>query len=373
MTVDNIFALGDLGRELGAVKRSGPVPELWVQAHGLTAELRAALVRRGAVLVERGSGQLSIAPPVAALGGDLASFWTALPKPHADALGAAWDGSKLGDMRFAKQHADGSPVVMGILNTTPDSFSDGGAHASVEAAIQRGRELLDQGATWIDVGGESTRPGAEEVHPDEECARVLPVIEALAGMGARVSIDTRKSGVAEAALGAGAELVNDVSGGLFDPQILAVAAAANAGYCAMHMRGTPATMQGLANYDAAALEVAAALRERASAAVEAGIAPERLWLDPGIGFAKALDHNLAVLAELDVLASLGFPLLVGLSRKKMIGQLTGVQEPKLRLSGSLAGLSLAAANGAHILRVHDVGPSCEALAVAAALCGRAAN
>jgi dihydropteroate synthase len=236
------------------------------------------------------------------------------------------------------------PCIMGILNTTPDSFSDGGAYASVDAAVAQGLAMIAEGATWLDIGGESTRPGAAEVAPEIELARVVPVIEALAGRGARLSIDTRKSTVAAAALAAGAELVNDVSGGLFDERILAVTAKAGALYCAMHMRGTPA-----------------------NAAIEAGIAPERLILDPGIGFAKKLPHNLAVLKGLGSLASLGFPLIVGLSRKKMILELTGVEEPKQRLAGSLAGLTAAVLQGAHILRVHDVKPSVEAAAVAAAL------
>ena len=260
---------------------------------------------------------------------------------------------------------------MGILNATPDSFSDGGAHATAAAAIARGHVLVAEGATWIDVGGESTRPGASEVSANDEIERVVPVIEALAAAGARISIDTRKASVASAALAAGATLVNDVSGGLFDPQILQVAAHANAMYCAMHMRGTPGTMQQQTDYGDTVLDVVQALRLRARAAVDAGISPERLWLDPGIGFAKKLEHNLAILRELDVLACLGFPLLVGVSRKKMIGELSGVVAPRERVAGSLAGLALAVAGGAHILRVHDVRESREALAVAAAISGRA--
>jgi dihydropteroate synthase len=259
------------------------------------------------------------------------------------------------------------PCIMGILNTTPDSFSDGGAYASVDAAVAQGLAMIAEGATWLDIGGESTRPGAAEVAPEIELARVVPVIEALAGRGARLSIDTRKSTVAAAALAAGAELVNDVSGGLFDERILAVTAKAGALYCAMHMRGTPATMTSEATYEDPVAEVAEALLQRANAAIEAGIAPERLILDPGIGFAKKLPHNLAVLKGLGSLASLGFPLIVGLSRKKMILELTGVEEPKQRLAGSLAGLTAAVLQGAHILRVHDVKPSVEAAAVAAAL------
>lgn len=259
------------------------------------------------------------------------------------------------------------PCIMGILNATPDSFSDGGSFANADAAIARGLAMIAEGATWLDIGGESTRPGADEVAPQVELARVLPVIEGLAGRGARLSIDTRKSTVAQAALAAGCELVNDVSGGLFDERILVVTAKAGALYCAMHMRGTPATMANEATYQDAAAEVAAALAQRANAAIEAGIAPERLLLDPGIGFAKQLPHNLAVLRGLPTLAGLGFPMIVGLSRKKMILELTGVEAPKQRLAGSLAGLAVAVVRGAHILRVHDVKPSVEAAAVAAAL------
>ena len=259
------------------------------------------------------------------------------------------------------------PCIMGILNATPDSFSDGGSFANADAAIARGLAMIAEGATWLDIGGESTRPGADEVAPQVELARVLPVIEGLAGRGARLSIDTRKSTVAQAALAAGCELVNDVSGGLFDERILVVTAKAGALYCAMHMRGTPATMANEATYQDAAAEVAAALAQRANAAIEAGIAPERLLLDPGIGFAKQLPHNLAVLRGLPTLAGLGFPMIVGLSRTKMILELTGVEAPKQRLAGSLAGLAVAVVRGAHILRVHDVKPSVEAAAVAAAL------
>ena len=283
------------------------------------------------------------------------------------------DGLALGNERYRAMHglelAMASdlppPCIMGILNATPDSFSDGGTYASADAAVERGLVMIAEGATWLDIGGESTRPGAAQVAPDVELARTIPVIEGL--VGARLSIDTRKSEVASAALAAGAELVNDVSGGLFDERILAVTAKAGALYCAMHMRGTPATMVAMADYHDPVAQVAGALAERARVAIEAGIAPERLILDPGIGFAKKLPHNLAVLKGLPTLADLGYPLIVGLSRKKMILELTGVEESKQRLAGSLAGLSAAVLGGAHILRVHDVKPSVEAAAVAAAL------
>lgn len=359
-------SVGDAAQALDAVQREG-THILWIRQAALALDLREQLLASGATIAKSASEHVRIGlPPLSCV----ADFWSGLAHPDAALLRAASEGAQRGDACFAQMHGGSSPVIMGILNATPDSFSDGGMHASATAAIARGRTLLSEGATWIDVGGESTRPGAPEVPVDEEIARVLPVIEALAAEGARISIDTRKAQVAAAALAAGAELVNDVSGGLFDPAILEVTARADAAFCAMHMRGTPATMQSQADYGDAVLEVARALRKRARAAIDAGISPAKLLLDPGIGFAKKLEHNLAVLRELDVLASLGFPLLVGLSRKKMLEELTGVVTPRERLAGSLGGLAALAAKGAHILRVHDVRESREALAVAAAILGR---
>ena len=358
--------LSDAAHILAAVQRGG-ARDIWIRHSALAQDLGEQLIASGASIVESRGGHARVCPPTSLSAAD---FWSSLAHQDAALLRAATEGVQRGDARFAEMHGGSSPVIMGILNATPDSFSDGGMHASATAAIARGRTLLAEGATWIDVGGESTRPGAPEVPVDEEVARVLPVIEALAAEGARISIDTRKAQVAAAALAAGAELVNDVSGGLFDPAILEVTARADAAFCAMHMRGTPATMQSQASYSDAVLEVTQALRKRARAAIDAGISPAKLLLDPGVGFAKKLEHNLAVLRELDVLASLGFPLLVGLSRKKMLEELTGVVTPRERLAGSLGGLAALAAKGAHILRVHDVRESREALAVAAAILGR---
>jgi len=259
------------------------------------------------------------------------------------------------------------PAIVGILNTTPDSFSDGGRFAAPAVAVERGLAMAREGADWIDVGGESTRPGAQPVSADEEAARVLPVVTALAAAGLRVSIDTQKAAVAEVALDHGALMVNDISGGRRDPRLLEVVAKSGAHFVAMHMRGTPADMQSHAHYDDVVAEVIGELGERLEAARRAGIAAERLIADPGFGFAKTLEHNLELLARLDELEVLGVPLFVGLSRKSMIGALTGEERPAARLPGSLAGLTRAVLAGASYLRVHDVGPSLQAVRVAAAL------
>jgi dihydropteroate synthase len=252
---------------------------------------------------------------------------------------------------------------MGILNVTPDSFFDGGTHAGVEAALAHGRLLLAEGADVIDVGGESSRPGAQPIGADEECARVVPVVEALRRETDRpISIDTTKAAVAEAALAAGADIVNDVSAGRFDPAILDRAAARGAGFVLMHMQGTPATMQAAPHYDDVIAEVLAFLRERTAAAVAAGIEPGRVWLDPGIGFGKRREHNLALLAHLRRIVNLGYPVLVGASRKRFLSA-DEDDAPDDRLAASLAAASLAAANGAAIVRVHDVAATRRALAL----------
>jgi len=258
------------------------------------------------------------------------------------------------------------PLIMGVLNVTPDSFSDGGRYADPDAAVAHGLRLAEEGADIIDVGGESTRPGAAEVPEAEERRRVEPVVRALAQHGLLVSIDTRKAGVAQAALRAGAAIVNDVTALRGDPQMAAVARAAGAGVVLMHMRGTPATMQNDPRYENVVADVAAYLAERAQAAQQAGLAAERLALDPGIGFGKTVEHNLALLAALDRLGGGRYPLVVGLSRKSFLGRLTGrpVEE---RLAASLAGLVYAALRGAQVLRVHDVRESRDALKVLTAL------
>jgi dihydropteroate synthase len=253
---------------------------------------------------------------------------------------------------------------MGIVNVTPDSFSDGGRFLDPARAIAHGRRLRDEGADVLDVGGESTRPGAAPVDPREELDRVLPVVAALARDGATVSVDTTKAAVARACLAAGARWVNDVSALRFDPDLAGVAADAGAEVCLMHMRGEPRTMQADPRYDDVVDDVRAFLEERLAAAVAAGIAEERVWLDPGIGFGKTAEHNLALLGRLDALAAIGRPVLVGTSRKSFLGRLTGRDRAADRLPGTIATNVLARARGARGFRVHDVAAVRDALLVA---------
>jgi dihydropteroate synthase len=241
---------------------------------------------------------------------------------------------------------------MGVLNVTPDSFSDGGRYLDPEAAIAHGLRLAAEGADVVDVGGESTRPGAPEVPSGTERDRVVPVIAALAPH-VRVSVDTRKPEVAEAAVDAGATLINDVSAALAP-----VAAAAGVGWVAMHMRGTPATMQQDPRYDDVVAEVAAFLAARAQEARDIGV--DEVWVDPGIGFGKTAAHNLALLRHLRVLVALGFPVLVGTSRKGFLGALAGGAPPDDRLEGSVATAVWAMSQGAAMVRVHDVVPTVQA-------------
>lgn len=235
------------------------------------------------------------------------------------------------------------PIVVGILNATPDSFFDGGAHSDL---IAHGESLIAQGADWVDVGGESTRPGAPEVDVDEECRRILPIIAALSPH-VRVSVDTSKAAVAAQALKAGAAIINDVTG-LSDPQMPAVTADAQA-TVVMHMRGSPQTMGKLTQYDNLVLEVADWLMARAGLARSAEV-----WIDPGIGFAKTAEQSLALLANMEHLISTGLPVLVGASRKSFIGQTLHLPDPADRLPGSLAAAAAAWSGGADALRVHDV-------------------
>jgi dihydropteroate synthase len=253
------------------------------------------------------------------------------------------------------------PCVMGVLNVTPDSFSDGGAYPDAAAAVAAGRAMLAAGAAIIDVGGESTRPGSPPTPPDVEQLRILPVIRALSAAGACVSVDTRHAATMQAALDAGARIVNDIAGLAFDPDALGVCARAGCAVVLMHMRGTPDTMNAFAHYDDVVAEVAAELSERLEAATRAGIRRDRIVLDPGIGFAKNGDQNIALLRGLPALRRLGRPLLLGVSRKRFIGHITGVQTPRDRLGGSLAAGLFAVAQGAAILRVHDVAETVQAL------------
>jgi dihydropteroate synthase len=261
------------------------------------------------------------------------------------------------------------PVVMGVINVTPDSFSDGGAWLDPDAAIAHGHELVAQGATILDIGGESTRPGAEPVSTEEELRRVIPVLEGLAGLDARLSIDTSKAAVARAAVAAGATIINDVTALRGDPGMAAEGGGANGcDVCIvilMHMLGEPRTMQADPRYDDVVSEVKAFLEARMAFAVTAGIDEERIWLDPGIGFGKTVDHNLELLRRLDEIAALGRPVVVGTSRKSFLGRITG-REVDERVPGTIATNVLALARGATIFRVHDVAEASDALAVAAA-------
>jgi dihydropteroate synthase len=258
--------------------------------------------------------------------------------------------------------------LMGVVNVTPDSFSDGGLYLDPERAIEHGRELEAAGAAILDVGGESTRPGAAEVSEAEERRRVEPVIAALAGGGAEVSVDTSKSAVAAAALDAGAAIVNDVTALRGDPEMAGLCAERGPIVVLMHMAGNPRTMQRNPVYEDVVDEVRAFLAERVEAALAAGVAEERIWLDPGIGFGKTAEHNLELLRRLSELAELGRPLVVGTSRKSFIGRLDGSAAGE-RLGGSIASSVLAAAEGASVLRVHDVAEMAEAMTVATAILG----
>jgi dihydropteroate synthase len=260
----------------------------------------------------------------------------------------------------------GRPLVMGIVNTTPDSFSDGGVNFDPRAALDSACAMLAAGADIIDVGGESTRPGSDEVGAAEESARVLPVVRDLAADGVVVSVDTRHAPVAAACVGAGASIINDISG-FSDQAMVDAALSCDAELVIMHMMGEPRTMQVEPHYDDVVAEVVEYLRERAEALVAAGVDAERIAIDPGLGFGKTTGHNLALLRRLDRLVELGYPVLVGASRKRFIGEIVAQPEPRLRVVGSVAVALDAAARGAAILRVHDVRETVDALAVAHAI------
>jgi dihydropteroate synthase len=258
------------------------------------------------------------------------------------------------------------PSVMGVVNVTPDSFSDGGVNFDTEAAVASARRMVEEGAAIVDVGGESTRPGAEWVPPDEELRRVVPVLERLAGVP--VSIDTSKAEVARHALELGAELVNDVTALRGDPGLAGVVADSGAYLCLMHMLGEPRTMQDDPRYDDVAAEVAVFLEERLGVAVAAGIPEERIALDPGIGFGKTVEQNFELVRRLDVLLALGRPVVIGLSRKSSLGRLLGDPEATVGTTAASVGAAVAAyERGAAILRVHDVRETVEALTVAQAV------
>lgn len=258
------------------------------------------------------------------------------------------------------------PLVMGIVNVTPDSFSDGGLHLQRDAALAHARQLIAEGADILDIGGESTRPGAQPVSVQEELDRVLPIIEGLCGASSPsspvpISIDTFKPEVMQAAIAAGAQMINDINA-LQDAAAMRAVAASNVAVCLMHKRGNPQTMQQQPYYQNVVSEVSAFLRERTAAAQAAGIQHERIVIDPGFGFGKTLAHNLALLRELKKLTELGVPVLAGLSRKSMLGALTG-QDVGDRLSASVAAALIAVQRGANIVRVHDVRATVDALKI----------
>lgn len=258
--------------------------------------------------------------------------------------------------------------LMGVVNVTPDSFSDGGLYLDAEAAIAHGRELAAAGAEVLDIGGESTRPGAEPVDAAEELRRVIPVIRGLSDIHCEISVDTSKASVAAAALEAGATIVNDVTALRGDPEMASRCAERSATVVLMHMLGDPRSMQRNPRYDDVVAEVKAFLAERLEAAIATGIAEERIWLDPGIGFGKTAAHNLELLRRLGELRELGRPLVIGTSRKSFIGKVDGSGAGE-RLGGTIASSVLAAAEGAEVLRVHDVAEVRQALVVATAILG----
>lgn len=303
--------------------------------------------------------------------------------PHASLTAAATGGDEAAQLLLDVQAVFALPPpmprMMGIVNVTPDSFSDGGRFLDPAAAVAHGRMLLARGAALLDVGGESTRPGAVEVPVRDELERVLPVVRGLVEAGAAVSIDTRKAAVAEAALDAGASVVNDVSAGRHDPRLLELVAERRVPLIAMHMRGDPTTMQLSPSYDDPVSEVCEELRQRVAACLKAGIQPSKIILDPGIGFAKSVHHNLALLSRLVELRSLGLPLCLGVSRKSFISHVTGaaastdrrrdrsIDRPDERVGGTAAAIAFCILGGADWLRVHDVSIMSEAAAVAHAI------
>ena len=276
----------------------------------------------------------------------------------------------LSEERVGTQRPDAARVrVMGIVNVTPDSFSDGGRFLDTEAAVAHARRLIAEGADILDIGGESTRPGAAPVAEADEITRVVPVIEAIRRESrVRISIDTMKPAVARAAVAAGATMWNDVTALCWSPDSLAMAAALGCEVVLMHMRGDPRTMQAAPRYDDVVAEVSAFLAGRASAAIAVGVAREKIWLDPGIGFGKRTRHNLALLRNLGRIASLGYPVLVGVSRKSSLARIAGdASREDQRLGGSIAAALAAAQAGAAALRVHAVAETVQALAVAGAI------
>jgi dihydropteroate synthase len=258
--------------------------------------------------------------------------------------------------------------IMGILNVTPDSFYDGGRFTGRDKALKHAETMLEAGADIIDIGGESSRPGAHRLSLQEELDRVMPVLEILGKSGMRLSIDTYKSAVASEALRLGAEMVNDISALRFDPEMATIVADHGAAVVLMHMKGLPETMQDAPVYSDAVKEISGFLRERSEAALKAGIRKDKIILDPGIGFGKRTEDNIAILRNLDVFLKMEYPLLIGASRKRLIGDICGAAKAAQRLPGSLAIACVAALHGAHMLRVHDVAETVQAIKVLKEIC-----
>jgi dihydropteroate synthase len=355
--------LGELGHAHLLLTGLGPAEIGFLRSqHGLPVRATIAdrVTRPGTALLSGNRSGLE-ALVLAARGSGLAELARAVER--ALAADAPPPPTVLAGRRFAwgtRTH------LMGVVNVTPDSFSDGGRHVTVEAAVAQGEALAKAGADLLDIGGESTRPGAEPVPIQEELDRVLPVLEALrARTDVPLSIDSRKSGVARRALAAGASLVNDVSGLGHDPEMAGVVAEAGAALCLMHMQGTPQTMQADPRYDDVVAEVLDSLAASIDRAVVAGVDRTRLWVDPGIGFGKTTGHNLFLLRHLAEFRILGAPILVGPSRKRFLGALAGGRAPDQRLPGTLASVAaVAVLQGADVVRVHDVAEVKDALSVA---------
>jgi dihydropteroate synthase len=277
----------------------------------------------------------------------------------------------LNHVRRLQQTVRQRTVVMGILNVTPDSFYDGGRYARAEAAVQRALQMVQDGADIVDIGGESTRPGSQPVPEEEELRRVLPVIEAVRGqVDVPISIDTTKSRVAERALQAGACMVNDISGLGFDPRMAEVVARHGALCCVMHIQGTPQTMQQNPQYEDVVRDISRYFEERLALAERAGIPRENIWLDPGIGFGKTVEHNLEILRRLREFTAFGLPILIGTSRKSFIGKILGDLPPEERLEGTAATVAIAIMNGANAVRVHDVREMVRVARMTDAVCRR---
>ena len=329
----------------------GLVSDVATIPHGLALPLRGGPI--GFTLARLIDGLHDRVVPVAAIPADWDEVVTNVVQPP-----APWAGLILED-----------PVVMGILNVTPDSFSDGGRLVDPAVAIDAGIAMARAGAAILDVGGESTRPGAAPVAPEEEQARVLPVIRALAGLGLRVSVDTRNAATMDLALDAGAIIVNDVSGLTYDNRAASVVSRRGAPVVLMHMRGDPATMNDLAYYDDVAVEVTIELAALVAAACSRGVAANQIVIDPGIGFAKTMRHNLELLKRTTLLFNLGCPILVGVSRKSFIGKISAIDQAQRRISGSISAGLHAAAHGVSILRVHDVAETIQAIEIQKAIRG----